>query len=220
MGVEELRGMDFRGFMADEEALRLYELAREAALLGPCLEIGSYCGRSAAYLGMGCREARGVLFSIDHHSGSEEQQPGQEYFDPELFDPATGRIDTLPHFLRTLRTLGLERTVIPIISRSEIVSPFWKTPLSLIFIDGGHTFPAAFGDYSGWVSHLLPGGFLVIHDLFPDPTKGGQAPWCIYGMARASGLFRELPMIGTLGVLQRVQTGTMTEESRRRWDLL
>jgi len=220
MSIDALSKMAFKGFMADEEARRLYELAKEAARFGPCLEIGSYCGRSAAYLGMGCREAGGVLFSIDHHQGSEEQQPGQEYYDPDLLDPATGRINTFPLFSKTLRELSLEETVIPIVARSAVVARFWQTPLSLIFIDGGHTFEAVFNDYNAWVSHLLPGGYLVIHDIFPDPARGGQAPYCIYNLALASGLFIELPMVQSLGVLKRAPAGSLTDESRRRWDSL
>lgn len=217
MDFNDLKQMRFKGFMAGEETIRLYELAREAAHLGPCLEIGSYCGRSAAFLGWGCREAGGVLFSIDHHGGSEEQQPGQEYCDPELIDPATGRIDTLPFFRKTIRTLGLEDTVVPVVARSAVVARFWRTPLGLIFIDGGHTFEAAFTDYSAWVSHLTPGGYLAIHDIFADSSQGGQAPRCVYEMALASGLFEELPMTATLGVLRRAATGVTTEPSRQGW---
>lgn len=204
MNLDQLQKKVFKGFLAQEEAKSLYELAREAAPLGPCLEIGSYCGHSAAYLGLGCREMGGVLFSIDHHRGSEEQQPGQEYHDPELLDPETGGINTFPQFSKTIRELSLEDTVVPIVARSEIVSRFWRTPLSLIFIDGGHTMEAAFTDYNGWVSHLIPGGFLLLHDIFSDPSQGGQAPFRVYNSALASGLFLELPMIGTLGVLKRV----------------
>ncbi len=217
MDLHELKRMHFKGFMADEEAVRLYELAREASGRGACLEIGSYCGRSAAYLGMGCKEKGGILFSIDHHEGSEEQQPGQEYFDPELLDRATGRIDTFSVFRKTIRDLSLEETVVPVVSRSAVVARLWATPLSLIFIDGGHTFEAAFIDYSAWVSHLIPGGYLVIHDIFPDPTKGGQAPRCIYRMALDSGLFEELPMTHTLGVLRRAVAGLLTDRSRAHW---
>ena len=205
MKIDELKDYPFKGFMDEEEARRLYELAREAALLGPCMEIGSYCGLSAAYLGIGCRESSGVLYSIDHHRGSEEQQPGQEYFDPDLVNGETGKIDTLPLFRKTIAAFGLDDTVIPIIAKSAIVAGAWSTPLGLVFIDGGHTFEAALADYSGWVSHILPGGFLVIHDIFLDPSKGGQAPYCIYRMALASGLFFELPMVKTLGVLKRQQ---------------
>jgi hypothetical protein len=217
MPIEDLKTYPFKGFMDEAEALRLYGLAREASRLGPCLEIGSYCGRSAAYLGLGCRENGGVLFSIDHHRGSEEQQPGQEYFDPDLVDPHTGLIDTFPLFRKTITELGLEGTVIPLVCRSTIIAGTWTTPLSLVFIDGGHTFDAAFTDYSGWVSHIMPGGFLVIHDIFPDSAEGGQAPYCIYRMALASGLFTELPLVKTLGALKRVACGEITVTAEQRW---
>ena len=217
MNMEDLKTYPFKGFMDEEEALRLYELAREASRLGPCLEIGSYCGRSAAYLGLGCRENNGVLYSIDHHRGSEEQQPGQEYFDPELVDPETGRINTFPIFKKTIADLGLEDRVIPIVSGSAAAAVAWSTPLSLVFIDGSHTFAAAFTDYSSWVSHLMPGGFLVIHDIFPDPAKGGQAPCCIYKLVLASGLFTELPMVKTLGVLKRAACGEVTAAAGELW---
>lgn len=218
MNVEDLKTYPFKGFMDEEEARRLYELAREASRLGPCLEIGSYCGRSAAYLGLGCREGGGVFYSIDHHRGSEEQQPGQEYFDPDLVNPATGQIDTFPIFRKTIADFGLEDTVIPIVSESAAVARNWSMPLGLVFIDGGHTFDAAFTDYSAWVSHVMPGGFLVIHDLFPDPSKGGQAPYCIYKLALASGLFTELPMVKTLGALKRSACGEITDRARARWE--
>jgi len=217
MHIDDLQGRSFKGFLADEEARALYEFARDAAPLGPCLEIGSYCGRSAAFLGVGCREAGGVLFSIDHHRGSEEQQPGQAYCDPELVDPQTGRVNTFPLFMKTLRELSLEDTVVPIVARSAVVSRFWRTPLGLIFIDGSHTFEEAFHDYNGWVSHLAPGGYLLIHDIFTDPAQGGQAPLCIYNLALASGMFIELPMVRTLGVLKRAPAGCSTAVSRERW---
>jgi len=220
MIFSELQQKGFKGFLAVEEAKSLYEFAREAARLGPCLEIGSYCGHSAAYLGLGCREGGGVLFSIDHHRGSEEQQPGQEYFDPELLDRETGRINTFPLFSKTIRELSLEDTVVPIVARSEVVARFWRTPLGLIFIDGSHTIEASFIDYNGWVSHLLPGGYLLIHDIFFEANQGGQAPRCLYNLALASGLFLELPMIRTLGVLKRVAVGSSSEELRKRWSLM
>jgi len=217
MNIDELQRKVFKGFLADEEAKSLYELARDAARFGPCLEIGSYCGHSAAYLGLGCREAGGVLFSVDHHQGSEEQQPGREYYDPELMDPETGRINTFPLFSKTIRELSLEDTVVSIVARSKIVARFWRTPLSLIFIDGGHTIEETFTDYNGWVSHLIPGGYLLIHDIFSDPVQGGQAPLSIYNLALASGLFLELPMIRTLGVLKRATVGCSKDELQKRW---
>ncbi len=216
MDISELAALPLKGFMAYEEVVRLFELAREASRMGPCLEIGSYCGRSAAYLGMGCKQNGGILFSIDHHRGSEEQQPGQAYFDPELIDPATGAVDTFRFFRKTLAGLDLEETVVPIVSSSEVAARAWRTPISLLFIDGGHTWEAACTDYQCWVSHLMPGGFLVIHDIFPDPALGGQAPRCLYEMALSSGLFTELPMVNTLGILKRAG-GEPTATACKRW---
>ncbi len=198
---------NIKGFLDEDEGRRLYEVAIKASMLGPCLEIGSYCGKSAIYLGMACRETGSILFSIDHHRGSEEQQPGQEYFDPDLFNPQTNCVDTFKEFRKTVETAGLEDTVVPMICRSEVAARLWATPLSLVFIDGGHTYEAAFTDYNAWAGHIMPEGYLLIHDIFKDPAKGGQAPYHIYNLAVASGLFQELPMTRTLGVLQRRKSG-------------
>ena len=195
---------NIKGFLDETEGRHLYERALEASRMGPCLEIGSYCGKSAAYLGSGCRESGGVLFSIDHHRGSEEQQPGEAYFDPDLLDRETGLIDTCRFFRKTLSLLSLENTVIPIVSTSALVARSWQTPLSLVFIDGSHTFESAHTDYTAWTPHLMPGGLLLIHDIFPDPSQGGQAPYEVYKVALASGLFKEETMVKTLGVLRKL----------------
>jgi predicted O-methyltransferase YrrM len=217
MNINDLKFFAFKGFLLDEEALHLYELAREASKIGPCLEIGSYCGKSAAYIGMGCKENGGILFSVDHHRGSEEQQPGQAYFDSDLVDHETGRINTFNLFRKVISDLSIEDTVVPIVARSEVVARLWATPLSMVFIDGGHTFEEAFKDYNCWAPHLLPGGYLVIHDIFSDPAKGGQAPYFIYHMALSSGFFNELPMMNTMGILKRVSCNQLTDGITARW---
>jgi predicted O-methyltransferase YrrM len=195
---------EIKGFLDQEEGMRLYETALEASQSGPCLEIGSYCGKSAIYLGSACRENNGILFSIDHHRGSEEQQPGEEYFDPDLFDKDSDLINTFNYFQKTIRISGLFETIVPIVSSSEVVARLWTTPLSLVFIDGGHSYKTVHTDYKCWAKHLIPGGYLLIHDIFDDPKKGGQAPYQVYGLAKESGLFQELPMTKTLGVLKRI----------------
>ena len=155
-----------KGFLADDEGLHLYRAALEAAHLGPCLEIGSYCGKSTVCIGTACRESGRVLFAIDHHRGSEEQQPGEAYFDPALFDPAAGRVDTFRHFRDTLSRAGLQETVVPIVCRSELAARAWAAPLGFVFIDGGHAFDTVSADYRDWSPHLMPGGLLAFHDVF------------------------------------------------------
>ncbi|WP_330330172.1 class I SAM-dependent methyltransferase [Streptomyces sp. NBC_00536] len=197
-----------KGFMPVREGLALYAAAAEAAGLGlPLLEVGTYCGRSTILLADAAREAGVSAITVDHHRGSEEQQPGWEYHDPTVVDPEVGLMDTLPTFRRTLHKAGLEEHVIAIVGRSPRVAAAWGGPLGLVFIDGGHTDEHATGDYEGWAPHVAPGGTLVIHDVFPDPADGGQAPYRIYLRALASGAFEEVSVTDSLRVLRRTGTG-------------
>ena len=191
------------GFMPADEGLALYEAALAAAAHGPLLEIGTYCGKSTIYLAAAAREAGTIVFTVDHHRGSEEHQPGWEYHDPTLVDPHTGRIDTLPVMRRVLHGAGVEDDVVPVVGRSVAVAAWWTTPVGLVFIDGGHTDEAARSDYEGWAHHVVAGGVLVIHDVFPDPADGGQAPYHVYRTALESGQFTEESATGSLRVLRR-----------------
>src|SRR5690349_14024184 len=200
------------GFMPEAEGLALYETAAAYAPAGPVLEVGSYCGKSALYLAAGVRAARAAgtrqqVVTVDHHRGSEEHQPGWEYHDPGLVDPATGRLDTLPRLRATLAAAEVENDVVVVVGRSADVARLWRTPLGMLFIDGGHTDAAARWDYEGWVPWVAPGGALAIHDVFPDPADGGQAPFRIYRRALASGAFTEVRVQGSLRLLERTGPG-------------
>jgi predicted O-methyltransferase YrrM len=195
------------GFMPAPEGLALHETAARYARVGPIVEIGTYCGKSTIYLAAAAREAGQCVITVDHHRGSEENQPGWEYHDPELVDPRAGRLDTLPHFRSTLAATGLEASVIAIVGRSADVARLWGNGLGMLFIDGGHTDAAASADYQGWAPHLARGGALAIHDVFPDPADGGQAPYRIYRRALASGAFTEVRHEGSLRVLERTADG-------------
>ncbi|UGY91125.1 class I SAM-dependent methyltransferase [Streptomyces gobiensis] len=197
-----------KGFMPRHEGLALYAAAADSARLGlPLLEVGTYCGRSTILLADAARQAGVMAITVDHHRGSEEQQPGWEYHDPSVVDPAVGRMDTLPTFRRTLHAAGLEEHVIAVVGRSPQVAAVWGGELGLVFIDGGHTDEHATADYEGWVPHLADGGLLVIHDVFPDPADGGQAPYRIYRRALDSGGFSEVSATGSLRVLRRTGAG-------------
>jgi predicted O-methyltransferase YrrM len=190
-----------RGFMPPDEGLALYDAAAATTVDGPYLEIGSYCGKSAIYLGAAAQQRETVLFSVDHHRGSEENQPGWEYHEPDLVDPDTGVIDTLPFFRRTIHDAGLERTVIATVADSPTLANYWTTPLALLFIDGGHGTEPAHRDYELWTPHVAPGGTLLIHDVFPNPQDGGRPPYEIYCRALESGRFVEKGATGSLRVL-------------------
>jgi predicted O-methyltransferase YrrM len=193
-----------RGFMPADEGMLLYWRALEQLPLGPVLEVGTYCGKSTLYFGAAALETGGTVFTVDHHRGSEENQAGWEHHDPETVDPESGRMDTLGMFRRNIAEAGLEEHVVAVVGHSTQVSRWWRTPLSLLFIDGGHGVEPARDDYRGWTPWVAPGGLLVIHDVFPDPADGGRPPYEeIYLPALASGEFTEIEAQGSMRVLQR-----------------
>ncbi|WCO67847.1 class I SAM-dependent methyltransferase [Iamia majanohamensis] len=196
-----------RGFMPPEEGDALHAAALEAAAAvpgAPFAEVGSYCGRSTIWLGAAARTCGTTLLAVDHHRGSEENQPGWEFHEPDLVDPAVGVMDTLPRFRRTVFDAGLEDHVVAAVGQSSAVAAIWSTPLALCFIDGGHGEEPARRDHDGWTPHVAPGGTLAIHDVFPDPADGGQAPYeQIYLPAIGSGRFTERRAVGSLRILTR-----------------
>jgi MMP 1-O-methyltransferase len=189
-----------KGFMPLDEADALYDAGWAMAARGPLLEVGTYCGKSAVYLGAAAQLRGGRVITVDHHRGSEENQPGWEWHYPELVDPMVGAMDTLPFFRHTMHAAGLEDVVVAVVGRSTTVASLWSTPVALLFIDGGHAEEHAHNDYVSWTPFIQAGGVLAIHDVFPDPADGGQAPFHIYRRALDDG-FEEIRHVGSLRVL-------------------
>ena len=194
--------------MPPDEGDALWDAAVAAARAvpgQPMLEVGSYCGRSTIWLGDAAEQTGTVVFAVDHHRGSEENQAGWDHHDREVVDPRVGKMDTLPFFRAAIHDAGLEASVLAIVGRSPIVAASWTTPLSFLFIDGGHGEEPARLDYEGWAPHVAVGGTLAIHDVFPDPADGGRPPYeQIFVPALESGRFRLQSATGSLRVLQRV----------------
>jgi MMP 1-O-methyltransferase len=197
-----------RGFMPDDEGAALIVAARRAgqAAVGRrpvFVEIGAWCGKSSVYLGAAAEQTGALLFSVDHHHGSEENQPGWPYHEPDLVDPHSGRIDTLPHWRRVIAAARLTDSVVGVVGDSATVAAVWATPLDFCFIDGGHGEDPAWADYWGWAPHVAPGGWLAIHDVFPDPADGGRPPYDLWCAALESGSWSPDGEQGSLRVLRR-----------------
>lgn len=195
-----------KGFMPRDEGLALYHHALtlgERVPHGTWLEVGAWCGKSALYLGTAAEVTGSVLYSLDHHHGSEENQEGWEHFDPTLVDPIDGRLNTLPTWQRTIATAHLEASVVGLVGDSSIIAPHFAQPLDLLFIDGGHALEVVRADYAAWTPKVVLGGLLLIHDVFPDPNDGGGAPYEIYRGALESEQFTDVASEGSLRVLAR-----------------
>ena len=200
-----------KGFMPEDEGAFPHRTATAHLADGPALEIGTYCGKSAIWLGAAARTTGSTVFTLDHHRGSEENQAGWEHHDASLVDPGTGLMDTLPLFRTTIARAGLEDEVVAVVGRSTTVARHWRTPLALLFIDGGHAEEHAQNDYSGFARWVQPGGVLVVHDVFERPEDGGQAPFHVWQRAVASGAFEPVGTVGSMRVLER-RSGTPGED--------
>jgi MMP 1-O-methyltransferase len=197
-----------KGFMpaAEGDALHAAALAAATRVPGaPFVEIGTYCGRSTVWLGAAAWLSDAVLFTVDHHRGSEELQVGWEHHDAEVVDGRSGRMDSLPFARTALELAGLENSVVLVVGGSVELAHVWDRAAAMVFIDGGHGVDVAGADFEAWAGHVARGGTLAIHDVFADPTEGGQAPYeQIYLPAVRSGRFVEESVCGSLRLLRRL----------------
>ena len=196
--------IDVKGFLSDKEAKKLQELFLNVHHLGAVLEIGTYCGKSTLNFAHVAKKINGLVFTVDHHTGSEEHQLGEEYHDEDLFDKRLNKFNTLPEFLKNIRSSNLGQFIIPVINKSSEASETFSELISMLFIDGGHSSEAAFSDYNSWKDKISSGGLLVIHDVFPNPEDGGRPPFEIYSAAQKSKEFDDLGIYETLGILKKI----------------
>ena len=194
------------GFMPDDEGQALYEAAASARP-GTWFEIGTYCGKSTVLLAQAARVVAGSsdaatqVVTVDHHHGSEENQPGWEWHDTSMVDEHSGLLDTLPAFRRTWDE-HVKDVVSIVVATTAQVATWWRTPVEFLFLDGNHVEEMAQHDYAAFAPHVSVGGLLAVHDVFPDPADGGQAPWHVVERALGDG-FEQVSQTGSLRILRR-----------------
>ncbi|SMF22611.1 Methyltransferase domain-containing protein [Alteromonadaceae bacterium Bs31] len=195
---------NIKGFLEDEEGLALFDLALKTLAMGPCLEIGSYCGRSTVFIGKACKQLGNTLYAVDHHRGSEEHQQGEQYHDKALFNEQLKLVDSFPAFRRTLSLAQLESVVVPLVASSELAARHWKTPLGLVFIDGGHSPEMSREDCFMWAEKLALGAYMAIHDIYEKPEDGGQGPFLAMQALLQCGKFTFIEKVCSLGVIKKI----------------
>ena len=190
---------NLKGFMPKHEGIALTKWSEKFSSIGPIMEIGSYCGKSAIYLSKGAILNDKLVYTIDHHFGSEEHQIKEEYFDSEIFDYKNQRVNTLPLLIKNINKIQV-KNIVPIVSNSVDIASKWDAKLGMVFIDGGHSFKAANNDYVSWSTKIKKNGALVIHDIFENPDEGGQAPFEIFQKALKNN-FEVYERVDTLACL-------------------
>ena len=151
------RFADVKGWLSPVEGYLLYRLARDGEGQGAIVEIGSWMGRSTAWLAAGSKAAgREHVHAVDVFDGG-----------PMLKELEVIRKEgtTYHHFTENLERLGLFDHVEPIVAESSAAAQGWtKGAIRLLFIDGDHRYPAVRQDFDLWSSHVVVGGFVVLDD--------------------------------------------------------
>lgn len=154
------------GFSTDRaESLALYSLAKNGPGKGVIVEVGSYLGRSTAFLACGSKVSdREKVISIDPHRAGTG--------DPDSEDN-TGITSTYPLFMHNLRRLNLDDWVIPLITDANKATTAWEYGIiRLLFIDGLHSYESVKTEISCFVPLLSPNAVVVFDDYYPPEFPG------------------------------------------------
>ena len=154
------------GWLDKLEGEELFHLASQTSSgEGHVVEIGSYKGRSTAFLAAGCATKAGQDFvhAVDHFVGSSEMLPGGA----NPTEGVDGETSYYSEFHANLVQVGLKQRVITHIGKSTHVAAFWDKPIRLLFIDGEHDYESVRADYDAWAPHVVRGGYICFHDYCP-----------------------------------------------------
>lgn len=181
------------GWLSNIEGYLLYRLARDGDGAGAIVEIGSWMGRSTAWLAAGSMAGgREPVHAVDTFKGSPEHQGS-----PVLRDEGT----TYHRFAENLERVGVLDHVEPVIADSRAAAARWQRgPIRLLFIDGDHSYEAVKADLECWLPHVAIGGYVVFDDVI-DKWPGVQRA---FAEATAdAGPLKRLIDIGKVRVTRR-----------------
>jgi predicted O-methyltransferase YrrM len=175
-----------------DELIALYELGRSAPAGGHIVEIGTFHGSSAVALALGSRKGNRLrVYSVDPY----------EPFAPPGKRRKYGPFDRIP-MLKNLLRAGVVEEVWLVNLASQAAARAWSGPISLLWIDGDHSYEGALADFQAWEPFVMRGGLIAFDDA-TDPSLG---PHRVIDEALASGRFERAAMHGKIAVLRRSAT--------------
>lgn len=188
---------DITGYLHPLEGFALMRLASMGEGVGEIVEIGSFMGRSTAWLATGSmRAGREKVHAIDHFRGSPEHQQGQKWEVREIVETGS----TLPKFRENIERAGVASHVTPMVSSSLDAVATWNSPVRLLFIDGDHSYEASRADFEAWAPFVVPRGYIAFHDI-----GSWEGVTRFYGeLAKTTQEYRQVVAVNSLRVVQRI----------------
>jgi predicted O-methyltransferase YrrM len=133
------------------------------------VEIGSWKGRSAAYMATEIANSQKNIdfYCIDTWKGSTELK-NNVYVPEDLYDIFTENMTTLKNYFKTIKLPSI-----------EAAKKFEDESIDFVFIDASHEYKDVVDDILAWSPKLKQGGTLAGHDydieLFPGVVKAACA---------------------------------------------
>lgn len=156
------------GLIPATVGLLLASLAADVPDGQAVVELGSYKGKSTAYLAAGAGNVH--VYAVDPW----DQQPppgtnGQDFY--RFADPATRA-----RFDEQLESVGLRSAVQAIQGYSaDVAATYDGPPVGLLYVDGDHTEAGVAGDVAAWWPHLANPAVIVFDDYDSRPVNAGVA---------------------------------------------
>lgn len=176
------------GMVSLEEATLLFSLAKDVKS-GCIVEIGSYRGRSSVFLGKGSLAGVSApVYAIDPHKsfigilGGVFGPKDRTFFYKAMLDNECSEIVSLINL------------------SSELFCTSWKEPISLLWIDGDHSYEGVKRDFESWLPHMQLDGTIALDDA-TDPALG---PRKLIDELVASKQFAEIMNVGKIAVVRKI----------------
>ena len=127
---------------------------------GVIVEIGSFKGKSTVMLGkLAQRYKLGPVVAIDPHT----------FHNAELVEHrSTPGATSYDAFLKHIQDAGVSAFIEVHRAFSGEVAATWSRPIRMLWIDGDHSYAGAKSDFDGFLPHVLPEGFVALHDALHE----------------------------------------------------
>lgn len=166
--LDELETLD--GLISAEVGELLHNQAAVVPASNAIVELGSYKGKSTAYLARGAKIGHGApVFAVD--AWSEEVSAWRNRVLSRL--PSA----TYREFLDQVTHAGVRDQVTPLRSMTTLAAEMWADmeggqSVGLLYIDGDHHFDAVLADFRAWHPHLAEDALVVFDDYDTETNPG------------------------------------------------
>jgi predicted O-methyltransferase YrrM len=190
-----------KGWLTRAEATFLFEAAKRIDPRSTIVEIGSFKGRSTICLAKGSLAgSRPRVVAIDPHHGNPEHQ--RQF----------GRVDTFDEFRQNLLSARVTHAVIALKDTSVRVAARFDRRVSLLFIDGDHSFAAVRQDLRSWLPLVDAGGVVAVHDSWQIWGPHIVTAWALC----TSRQIRNARLVDTMTVFEKSTQNSLLDRMRNR----